>query len=104
MKTKSSLRKRKNLRKERMERRKRRRSASRGRKGGRKDDRENRLDREREKVVSEFGGEKLVVDEAERKMDNLEGAIRAEDEDVCLIYQDRQVIGKRQEHRSLPFQ
>ena len=71
-----------------MERRKRWRSASRGRKGGRKDDREHRLDREREKVVSEFGGEKLVVDEAERKMDKLEGAIRAEDEDVCLIYQD----------------
>ena len=88
MKTKSSLRKRKNLRKERMERRKRRRSASHVRKGGRKDERENRLDREREKVVSEFGGEKLVVDEAERKMDKLEGAIRAEDEDVCLIYQD----------------
>ena len=92
-----------------MERRKRQRSASRGRKGERKDDRrkegrESRSDREREKVTSEFGGEKLVVDEAERKMDNLEGAIRAEDEDVCLIYQDRQVIGKRQEHRSLPFQ
>ena len=40
-------------RSERMERRKRRRSASRIRKGGRKDERENRLDREREKVVSE---------------------------------------------------
>ena len=76
-----------------MERRKRQRSASRGRKGERKDDRrkegrESRSDGEREKVISEFGGEKLVVDEAERKMDKLEGAIRAEDEDVCLIYQD----------------
>ena len=77
-----------------MERRKRQRSASCGRKGERKDDRrkegrESRLDIEREKVSSEFGGEeKLVVDEAERKMDKLEGAIRAEEEDVCLIYQD----------------
>ena len=28
------------------------------------------------------------MDEAERKMDKLEGAIGTEEEDVCLIYQD----------------
>ena len=56
---------------------------------GRMEGREGRSGIERENVSFESGGEeKLVVDEAERKMDKLEGAIRAEEEDVCLIYQD----------------
>ena len=61
---------------ERREKRKRRRSASHGTKGERMDDGEIRLGKEGERAASEFG-EKLVVEEAERKMDKLEGAIGA---------------------------
>ena len=66
-------------------RRKRRRSASHEAKGEKRKDGKVGLEREREKATLELG-DKCVVEEAERKMDKLEGATRAEEEDVCLIY------------------
>ena len=41
-----------------------------------------------EKSVEINGEEKFVVDEAERKLDKLEGFIGRDKEDVCLIFEE----------------